>query len=71
MAEAWLISDALKFYSDGSLFEGKAGYGVFFPEEFDFKASFALGTFVTSFQAEVYAIMDCSDYCLTTKFLKA
>jgi hypothetical protein len=29
-AEAWLPSDGLKFYTDGSLFEGKAGSGVFF-----------------------------------------
>jgi hypothetical protein len=28
------------------------------------KASFALGTFVTVFQAEVYAILACSEYCL-------
>jgi hypothetical protein len=29
-AEAWLTSDCLKFYTDGSLFEGRAGSGVFF-----------------------------------------
>jgi ribonuclease HI len=62
-AEAWVPSDALKFYTDGSLFEGKAGSGVF-SEELDLKASFALGTFATVFQAEVYAIMACSNYCL-------
>jgi hypothetical protein len=28
-AEAWLPSDGLKFYTDGSLFEGKVGSGVF------------------------------------------
>jgi hypothetical protein len=28
-AEAWLPSDALKLYTDGSLFEGSAGSGVF------------------------------------------
>jgi ribonuclease HI len=44
------------------LFEGRAGFGVFL-EELDLKASFALGTFTTVFQA-VYAIMVCSDYCL-------
>jgi hypothetical protein len=52
------------FGFDGSLFEGRAGSGVFFSEELDLKASFALGTFATVFQAEVYAIMACSDYCL-------
>jgi ribonuclease HI len=36
----------------------------FFSEELDLKASFALKTFATVFQAEVYAIMACSDYCL-------
>jgi hypothetical protein len=45
------------------LFEGRAGSGVF-SEELDFKAYFALGTFATVFQAEVYAILICSDYCL-------
>jgi hypothetical protein len=29
-AEAWLPSDGLKFYTDGSLFKGGAGSGVFF-----------------------------------------
>jgi hypothetical protein len=62
-AEAWLPSDGLKFYTDGSLLEGRAGSGVF-SEELDLKASFALGTFATVFQAEIYAIMACSVYCL-------
>jgi hypothetical protein len=63
VAEAWLPSDGLKFYTDSSLFEGRVGSGVF-SEEVDLKASFALGKFATVFQAEVYAIMACSDYCL-------
>jgi ribonuclease HI len=33
-------------------------------EELDLKASFPLETFVTVFQAEVYAILACSDFCL-------
>jgi hypothetical protein len=61
--EAWLPSDGPKFYTDGFLFEGRAGSRVFF-EELDINASFALGTFATVFQAEVYTIMACSDYCL-------
>jgi hypothetical protein len=32
VAEAWLPSDGLKFYSDGSLFEGRADSGVFLEE---------------------------------------
>jgi ribonuclease HI len=50
-------------YTDGSLFEGRAGFG-YFSEELNLKAFFALETFATVFQAEVYAIMACSDYCL-------
>jgi hypothetical protein len=46
--EAWLPTDGLKFSIDGSLFEGRAGYGVL-SEELDFKSSFALGTFATVF----------------------
>jgi hypothetical protein len=68
--EAWLPSDGLKFYTDDSLFEGKADSGVF-SEELDLKASFALETFATIFQTEVYAILACSDYflreCMTVK----
>jgi hypothetical protein len=63
--EAWLPSDGLKFYTDGSLFEGSAGSRVFL-EELDLKASFALGTFAIVLQAELYAIMACSDNCLST-----
>jgi hypothetical protein len=63
-AEAWIPSDGLKFYTDGFLFEGREGSEVFFSEKLDLKASFGLRTFATVFQAEVYAIMACSDYCL-------
>jgi hypothetical protein len=62
--EAWLPCDGLKFYTDGSSFEGRAGSGVF-SEELDLKASsFALEMFTFFFQAEVYAILACCDYCL-------
>jgi hypothetical protein len=54
--EAWIPSDGLKYYTDGSLFEGRPGSGVF-SEELDLKQSFALGTFATVFQPEVYAIL--------------
>jgi hypothetical protein len=58
-AEAWFPSDGLKFYTDGFLFESRAGSGVFSSQ-----ASFALGTFATVFQAEVFAVLACPDYCL-------
>jgi hypothetical protein len=58
-AEAWLLSDSLKFYTDRFLSEGRAGSGVYL-EELDLKASFALETFVTVFQAEVYTLLACS-----------
>jgi hypothetical protein len=64
VSETWLRSIGLKFYTDRSLFEGRAGSGVFFSEELDLKASFALETFVISFQVDVYAMLACSDYCL-------
>jgi hypothetical protein len=47
-AEAWLSSDGLKIYTDGSLFKGKAGSGVFL-EELDLNASFAIGMFAAVF----------------------
>jgi hypothetical protein len=63
-AKAWLPSDGLKCYTDGSLCL-RAGRVLEF-----FMASFALGTFATVFQAEVYAILACSDClreCMTDK----
>jgi hypothetical protein len=62
-AEDWLPSDRLKFYTDGSSFEGRPSSGVF-SQELDLKASFALGTCTTVFQAEVYVILVCFNYCL-------
>jgi hypothetical protein len=57
-AEAWLPSDDFKFYTDGSLFEGRAFSGVF-SQELDLKASFGLGTFATAFQAADYCLREC------------
>jgi ribonuclease HI len=45
------------------LFEGRTG-AANFSEELDLKESYALGTLATVFQAEVYAILACFDYCL-------
>jgi hypothetical protein len=52
-----------KLYTDGSLFEDRADSEVFW-EELDLKAYFALETFTTVFQAAVYVILACSEYCL-------
>jgi hypothetical protein len=48
-AEASLPSDGLKFYTNGSLFEGRSGSKVF-SEELNLKASFALGISPLSFR---------------------
>jgi ribonuclease HI len=62
--DIWLPETEAWLPSDDSLLDGRADSGVFFAEELDLKASFALGTFATVFQAEVYAILACFDYCL-------
>jgi hypothetical protein len=54
-AEAWLPSDGLKFYTNGYLFEGKAGFGVFFRSNLISRHLPLLKGF---------AILACSDYCL-------
>jgi hypothetical protein len=43
---------------------GRVGSEVFFSEELDCNASFALGTFAFGFQADVYAIFACFVYFL-------
>jgi hypothetical protein len=57
-----LPSDSLTFYTDGSLCEGRAGAWVF-SDTLDIRKSYALGSFATVFEIEVYAILACSDYC--------
>jgi hypothetical protein len=59
-AEALLSSDA---YTNGSLVEGRAVYGVF-SEELDLKEFFALEAFASVFRTEVHAILSCSEYGL-------
>jgi hypothetical protein len=61
--EALLTSDGLKFYTDGSLFKGKVGSGVF-SDKLDLQESFAFGSFASVLQTEFHAILACSDYCL-------
>jgi hypothetical protein len=56
-AEAWLPSNGLKIYTDGSLFKGRVRSGVF-QEALDFKASFAIGLFATNY---------CLRECMTGK----
>jgi hypothetical protein len=57
-----LPSDGVIFYTDGSLYEGRAGAGVF-SDTLDIMESYALISLATVFQTEVYAILTCSDYC--------
>jgi hypothetical protein len=50
------------FYTDGTLCEDNAGAEVFL-DTLDIGESYAIGSLATVFQAEVYAIFACSDYC--------
>jgi hypothetical protein len=59
--------DGLVFFTDGSLCEGRADAmpaGVFF-DILNVRDSFALGCHATVFQSEVYAILVCSEYCIS------
>jgi ribonuclease HI len=50
----------LVFFTDGSLCEGGSGAGVL-----NVRESYALGSHATVFQSEVYAILPCSEYCIS------
>jgi hypothetical protein len=54
----------LFFFTDGSLCGGRAGAGVF-SDIFNVRVSYALGSHATIFQSEVYAILACSEYCIS------
>jgi hypothetical protein len=57
--------DGLIFFTDGSLCEGRAGAGVF-SDILNVRESYALyGSHATVFQPEVYAIVACSEYCIS------
>jgi hypothetical protein len=56
--------DGLVFFTDGSLCAGRADAGVFF-DILNVRDSFALGCHATVFQSEVYAILVCSEYCIS------
>jgi hypothetical protein len=69
--EAWstgcvdlVAPDGLVFFTNGSLCEGRAGAGVF-SDILNVRKSYALGSHATVFQSEVYAILACSDYCIS------
>jgi hypothetical protein len=56
--------DGLVFFTDGSLCEGRAGAGVF-SDILNIKESYAFGSHTTVFQSEIYAILACSEYCIS------
>jgi ribonuclease HI len=67
-AENVTMSDKTTCYTDGSYCDNRSGAGVF-SDTFNLKESYSLGTHTTVFQAEVYAILTCSDICQKVGFL--
>jgi hypothetical protein len=55
---SWLRNFAIRWCD----FAGRAGAGVF-SDTLNIRKSYALGSLVTVFQTEVYAIFACSDFC--------
>jgi hypothetical protein len=60
--ENFTMSDEITCYTVGSYCDNRSGAGVF-SDTLNLKESNALGTHTTVFQAEVYAILACSDIC--------
>jgi ribonuclease HI len=56
--------DGLVSFTDGSLCKGKAGASIF-SDILNVRESYALGSHATVFQSEVYAILACSEYCIS------
>jgi hypothetical protein len=56
--------DGLVYFTDGSLCKGRAGAGVF-SDILNFRKSYALGSHATVFQSKLYAILACSEYCIS------
>jgi ribonuclease HI len=54
------MGDDITCYTDGSYCGNRSGAGVF-SNTLNLKESYSLGTHTTVFQAEVYAILACSD----------
>jgi hypothetical protein len=61
-----LPADGLVFYTDGSLFEGTAGSGVY-SEEINLNLSFSHSCHATVFQTEIHGILACSEFCMSQK----
>jgi hypothetical protein len=59
-----IAPDGLVFFTNGSLCEDRAGAGVF-SDILNVRESYALGSHTTVFQSEVYAILACSEYCIS------
>jgi hypothetical protein len=55
-----MMSDGITCYTDGSYCDNRSGAEVFAVTS-NLKESYSLGTHATVFQAEVYAILACSD----------
>jgi hypothetical protein len=56
--------DGLVFFTDGSLCESRVSAGVF-SNILNVRESYALGSHAMVFQSEVYAILECSEYCIS------
>jgi ribonuclease HI len=61
-AENMTSSDEITCYTDGSFCDNRSGAGVS-SDTLKLEESYSLGTYTTVFQAEVYAILACSDIC--------
>jgi hypothetical protein len=59
-----IAPSGLVFFTDGALCDGKAGAGVF-SDILYARESYALGSQVSVFQSELYAILACSEYCIS------
>jgi ribonuclease HI len=59
-AENFPSGDEITCYTDGSFCDNRSGAGVF-SDTLKIEESYSLGAYTTVFQAEVYAILACSD----------
>jgi ribonuclease HI len=54
-------------YTDGSLRNGLAGAGIY-SNDYEINAAIQLGSLVSIFQAELFAILHCASVCLAAEF---